>query len=107
MITAILYLLIGLISGFLTYWLIYRHTKTKMIEKASESNWRANPKHEDVKKEVEEKEFLPIVLSILLWPFVIFVVYPLMGITIGSCFMFNWIIDRIEGRKFDDNITKG
>ena len=100
MIVAIVYLFIGLISGFLTYWLIYRYTKAKMVKTAEESNWRQKTTHEQVKREVADEEIIPIILAILFWPCALFIVYPLMGITIGSYFLFNWIIDRIEGRKF-------
>lgn len=107
MIVAIVYILIGLISGFFTFWLLYRNTKADMIRKASENKYRTKPTHDAVKAKVVEKEILPIILSILFWPCALFVVYPLMGLTIGAYFLFNWIIDRVEGRKFDDNTTKG
>ena len=101
MIAAILYLIIGLFSGFFAYWLAYRNVKRKMIRENHEWHYtRMSLTHENVKKGVMEHIVL-VVLAVIFWPFCLFVFYPLMGIVVGSSALFNWAIDRVEGRKFD------
>lgn len=105
MIEIILYLMVGLISGFITYWISYRLTKSKLL-KERDSKWRVAPKHEDVKGRVLEDDMIPIILSIMFWPLALLVIYPLIIAVLGVCKTFNWIIDKIEGGKYSDSSSK-
>lgn len=101
MIAFIIYLIIGLITGFISFWILYRVIKDRMIKIAKDSKYRSHPTHEDVKKKVIDEQIISVIASVVFWPIVIFVIYPAAGVFIGSCKMYNWLIDRIEGRKFD------
>lgn len=100
MIAVIIYLFIGIITGFITYWISYRMCKDDMIKKHDGYSWRPEPTHELVKSKVLEEDVVPITLSILFWPAALLVIYPIIALFIGSCVIFNWMIDKIEGGKY-------
>lgn len=107
MIAIIVYLFVGLISGFITYWISYRIAKAELIEKADKSRYKTHPTHAEVKEEVVKDDMIPIFLSVVAWPIALFIVYPFIGVVVGSCALFNWIIDKVEGGKYSDTSTKG
>lgn len=100
MIAVIIYLFIGLITGFITYWISYRMSKEFLVKNHDEKTWHPKPTHELVKKKVIEEDVTPIILSILFWPVALLVIYPIIALFIGSCVIFNWMIDKIEGGKY-------
>jgi len=107
MIAIALYIFIGLISGFITYWIGYRLCKERCIENYKNSRYRSQPTHDDVKAMVIGEDIIPIILSVIAWPVALFIIYPIIGFVIGTYKLFNWMIDRLEGRKYNDTTAKG
>lgn len=101
MIAIIAYILLGLISGFIAYWIGYKMSKIHLEAIYLESpRYRNPPTHEEVKARVVKEDMTVIILSIILWPVVLFVIYPVIGCTIIVSRTFNWIIDKLEGGKY-------
>lgn len=100
MIGAIIYLFLGLITGFITFWISYRMCKDNLVKNHDDKSWHPKPTHELVKNKVLEEDILPIILSILFWPVALLIIYPIIALFMGSCVVFSWMIDKIEGGKY-------
>lgn len=106
MLAVILYILIGIVSGFCVYWISYKLAKEELIQKMKNRAYSTRaPTHEEVKNKVVAEDLIPVILTIIFWPLTMLVVLPVIGLFMGGCFAFEWVIDRVEGRKYD--ATKG
>lgn len=95
MLEILTYVVLGVITSFIVFWISYKACK----EKLAEDTWRIVT-HNDVKQMVVKEDFGFIVAAGFFWPIVLFVILPIYFFITGVGRGFNWAIDRLEGRKY-------
>lgn len=96
MIEFAVYVTLGVITSFIVFWISYKACK----ERLSENDKYRSVTHDAVKELVVKEDIGFIVASGFFWPIVLFGILPIYFFITGVGRGFNWMIDRIEGRKY-------